>query len=98
MSKLLPSKPEDIDVNLEHDDAVPTLREIKMSDNPYDKFKQKLAEKDIDGWFKRTFPTKKKRFFAALAVAFVLVLVLGSINKHFEADIDPVMLDSNDVP
>ena len=93
-----PTKPDDIDLNLELDDVVPTLREIKMSDNPYDKLKEQIDEKDMDGWFKRTFPTPTKRLLAAVAVAFVAVLVLGSLNKYLEAeqpaDVDPVVIDS----
>ena len=67
-----------------------------MADNPYNKLKEQLDEKDIDGWWKRKFPTKKKRLLAAFAVAFVVVLALGSLNKYLESEevvVAPAVVD-----
>ena len=73
-------RPGDIDINLEPDDAVPTLEKSMAYD--YDKIKKKIDDADTDGWFKRKFPTKKKRLLAGISVALVVVLMLGAFNKY----------------
>lgn len=46
-----------------------------------DDLKTKIDKADHDGWFKRKYPTKKKRLMAAVAIAFAVVVVLGAFNS-----------------